>query len=588
MVRLLLPLLFFVHALLFSYSHASDPLQVIPSKKTYGPDGPWNAVSVKLGDPGQNIDLYPGGVFESHIFTNVLCDRVNVKPCGSGGLYTPENSTTLDSTSIGLPVTDGVQGQWSQGAQALAVTGASHAMDNLIISGVGQNSDTTVANLSMILYPNISTVYPDGSRYPPQVGLMSLGAPNPNQTFPQDSGPAINASLIPTYLQETKVIGSASFGLHIGSAALNLPLSLWFGGYDAMRISGQVSAHSYSPDPSNQFNLDLFDIGVGVDNGGSPFSYAKKDGLLAAGNSSISNSIPIDMNPAAPYLTLPNSTCAAITKDLPVTYNATYELYFWNVQDPQYTRIVTSPTYLSFTFDNNFIVKVPFKLLNLTLDAPLISTPTQYFPCQPPQAPGKTTYSLGRAFLQAAFLGVYWTDNGQWFLAQAPGPGVGTVPQQKPVTSPSLPATPDNWADTWKSVWTPLPISASSSGAPAATTSSANQLSGGAYAGIAIGAVAAVLIGLAVGFFIYRRRRSRTSSIPSLSALLPGHKDAKSGQPHEFKEGSPQYVTTNEPQEMDTTDAQHAPSELGTMERSELSGVERYEMEQPSRRPTGV
>ena len=592
MVHFSLFLSLLVDFLLCQFGHAQGPppLQVAASKKSYGPDGPWNAVSFRLGTPGQNLDLYPGGTFASTIFTNQLCVGVVAKPCGSGGLYAPEKSSTFDGTSIALSAAGhGTQGYWTIDGQAINYNNASYMMDSLSLGGTGGNSDTPVANLSIIRYSNVSIIYPDGSKYPPQVGQMSLGAPNVNQTFSEDDGsPAINASLIPSFLNETKATPSSSFGLHIGSAALNLPLSLWFGGYDAKRISGQVSSYSYSNNPSNQFNLDLFDIGIGVDNGGSPFQYPNKTGLLASGNSSISNSIPVDMNLATPYLNLPNSTCAAITKDLPVTYNAKYGLYFWNVQDPQYTRIITSPTFLSFTFDNNFVIKVPFKLLNLTLDAPLISTPTQYFPCQPPQAPNATIFSLGRAFLQAAFVGVDWASNGQWFLAQAPGPGVGTVPQQLPITSPSIPPTPDDWASTWKSLWTPLPITTSSpasSEAPAAGTSSSSthRLSGGADAGIAIGAVAAVLIGLAIGFFLYRRRRFKT---PSLSALLPGTKDDKLDQPHGFEEGPPQYATSNEPQELEISGV--GASELAGAETTEIDGEERYEMQQPSRRGTGA
>ena len=397
----------------------------------------------------------------------------------------------------------------------------------------------------------------------------------------------MNASLAPGYLFEEKITPSSSFGLHVGSAAFNLPLSLWFGGYDASRVSGSIASHSYANNPSNLFNLDLFDIGIGVDHGGSPFlSYSSKEGLLTAGNSSITNSIPVDMNPSAPYLNLPNSTCNALASELPVTYNAKYGLYFWNVDDPLYAKIVTSPTYLSFTFDNSFIIKVPFALLNLTLDAPLISTPTQYFPCQPPQDPASQTYTLGRAFLQAAFIGANWqSNNGQWFLAQAPGPGVGTVPQQLAITTTSLDATTDNWANTWQSVWTPLPVTASSPDGVTTSTPGGGGLSGGADAGIAIGAVAGVATLLAIGFLLYRRRRRQT---PSLSALLPGQKDDEANHPQEFKDAPPppEYATTTEPQEMDNT--QRRASELAGANRLEMGdGAERYEMYQPSRRGTG-
>ena len=41
----------------------------------------------------------------------------------------------------------------------------------------------------------------------------------------------------------------------------------------------------------------------------------------------------------------------------------------------------------------------------------------------PRRATAGGEYTLGRAFLQAAFVGVNWEpDVGLWFLAQAPGP----------------------------------------------------------------------------------------------------------------------------------------------------------------------
>ena len=165
--------------------------------------------------------------------------------------------------------------------------------------------------------------------------------------------------------------------------------------------------------------LDLLDIGITADHWASPSNYTSKSGLLASGNTTISDSAtkstPVLMNFAAPYLNLPNSTCNAIAQELPVTYSSKYGLYLWNVDDPQYTRIDTSQTYLNFTFYllggvATFAINVPFQLLNLTLDAPLSSRPLQYFQCQPPQDPNNQQYGLGRVFLQAAFIGVSWGD----------------------------------------------------------------------------------------------------------------------------------------------------------------------------------
>ena len=300
---------------------------------------------------------------------------------------------------------------------------------HLIVVQISTGDNKGVQNLSIALIDNFSMIYPDGSEYPLQIGQLSLVSPTSNQSFPGSAGrPTINASFLTGSLYSQNVINSSSYGLHVGSAALGPRLSLWLGGYDASRIVGPVSVQIVI---GNWWVIDLLDIGIGVDHGASPFPHASQYGILADGNSSIHKSIPVAMNPLAPYLALLDSTCAAIAKHLPVTYQAKYGLYFWNVDDHQYERIVSSPSYLRFTFrasglpTASFEIKVPFQLLNLNLGPPLIEKATAYFPCQPPQ--DNSMYSLGRAFLQAAFLGVDWIETpGKWYLAQAPGPNTAS------------------------------------------------------------------------------------------------------------------------------------------------------------------
>ena len=563
--------LFLAYLLLLEHSFLSlvhggpEPLQIPASDRLYGPDGPWQAVSIQLGTPPQDLDLFPGGVFQSSVFTNQLCQDITSMPCGSGGLFDPSLSSSIDNTSISYEDTSTeAPSGWTDGAMLLSYSAGVSILENLQIAG--QN----VVKFSVAMYPKISMVYPDGN-YPLQIGALSLG-PTVNQSFSETSPemsavtgasiksrnslglnqsfsmspyiPPLNASLVPGYLASQNVIPSNSFGLHVGiaAAALKLELSLWLGGYDASRIAGPVSSQSIQDDAGSEFVIDLLDIGIGVNNGGSPFSFSSQYGLLSAGNSSISEeqSLPILMNPAAPYLYLPSSTCAAIAKVLPVTYNAGKALYFWDVTDAQYARIVESPTFLSFIFrgsDGNLTINVPFSLLNLTLQEPLVSTPTSYFPCQPPQAPDMSTtyYSLGRAFLQAAFIGVNWESNqgfGEWYLAQAPGPNTDTNPQSQPFThgSPPVGLTTD-WAGTWKGFWTPLPtpLSLSTSRPPspsnttvptqrntasAPSTSSKQGLSGGVIAGIAIGAGAVALAAVGFSILLFRRRRGGHPQTP--------------------------------------------------------------------------
>lgn len=531
------------------------PIHLVTSDRHYGPDGPWQAVSVSFGNPGQDIDLYPGSGYESIIFTDSLCADVSLEPCGSGGLFHPDLSRSLDNTSIQYSARDeGFDIDWTLGA--LHITGKSHfAMDSLTVKATADRSKT-IPNAATRLVSEASTVYPDGSRFPLQLGQLALGAADVNQSFELGKNiPAINASLISGYLWANKQIPSSSYGLHIGSATLGPPLSLLVGGYDRSRVVGPVSSQSYDGD--FRFMIDLLDIAIGVDQGPSPFLYRARENILAENNSSMPNSLSIAINSQGSYLDLPASTCAAIAKDLPVTFDNKYGLYMWNVDDPQYSKIITSPSYLSFIFrasgmsNANLTINVPFQLLNLTLEAPLIQKPTSYFPCSPSQSINKESqYSLGRAFLQAAFFGVDWNQGvGKWFLAQAPGPNTGSSPDIDSYSNSfdEFTGRSDIWSRSWNGYWKPLPettnasndskasatqrietsnkafTTTETSSTARATNTAAGGLTTGAKVGlglgIGIGVAALATIAIAALFFIRRRRRHRVMT--PLPALAP-------------------------------------------------------------------
>jgi hypothetical protein len=76
------------------------------------------------------------------------------------------------------------------------------------------------------------------------------------------------------------------------------------------------------------FAIDLLEITIEVDHEDSSFSYSMRQNILTENNSSLSKSLSVAMSPATSYLNLSRSTCAAITKDLSVTFDAKYELYF--------------------------------------------------------------------------------------------------------------------------------------------------------------------------------------------------------------------------------------------------------------------
>ncbi len=423
-----------------------------------------------------------------------------------------------------------VGGPYEEGALAFFAS-VYVATDTLLLPAPGANNELPLAlrNLSLAMIPQLSMKLAGGADYPLQAGQLALG-PSANFSL---SGTG-NMKLIPGGLAEAGDLPSSSFGLHYGSAALDLELSLWLGGYDQQRLIGTVL--SQPVDQNQQFLINLLDIGVNVSSGESPFSPPAQQGLLAKGNNTISKGLPVLMNPGAPYLFLPNSTCAAITANLPVIYNSTFALYFWDTTSPDVARIITSPSYLSFTFsvydDNtNVTINVPFALLNLTLDTTIVDTPTQYFPCQEPHLDGR--YSLGRAFLQAAFLGANWDKMPQeWYLAQAPGPNIALQPSPVPFPSSVPSSSPNQWDATWDGHWTALQ-NMSIMEKPSSTPSG---LSGGAIAGIVIGALVGLISTIAGVWFFLRRRSKSTQDTKTPSVPFNGRAEFKSELPLEGHE----------------------------------------------------
>ena len=533
---------------------AANTFEMTWSTETYGPDGPWQAVAVRIGSNNALVNLYPGGTWGSHILSTKVCDSTSLSSvcyAQAAGLYDPTLSSTSNFGSVDIFA--GVD--YTNGALQIDGTPPNTGIDNWDISNNGEAMNPV--GINMALHDSLWATLPDGTKYAVAVGSLALGAPNTiNQTFSENLGaPPFNATLLPGYLSteapSNKIISSNSYGLHIGSVSPPIAPSLYFGGFDQNRVLGTISTQQGTPGSDGA--IDLLDVSLSVNSGVSPWKFNSLGGLLASGNSTIKSQLPVAINSLAPYLHLPKSTCDAIASHLPVTYQAKYGLYFWNTNDPQYQKIVSSPSSLGFTFrasesSKNFTINVPFALLNLTLTAPLTDSPTLYFPCKAEMQAG---YQLGRSFLQAAFVGVNWNAfNGSaaWWLAQAPGPTTPTQVNIQAISNldTSITASTVDWASTWADTWTPLSESAaqssSASSSPTGSTSTstsssspnsdsdapsnkskASGLSTGAKAGIG---VACGIVGLAliigIIMFVVRRGQQHPDAQTPI-AEAPGH-----------------------------------------------------------------
>ncbi|KAI1410638.1 hypothetical protein F5Y13DRAFT_181310 [Hypoxylon sp. FL1857] len=487
--------------------------------RTLGPDGPWNAISVMLGN-GQDVTVYPGKMWESYFLGESYCQNTTVEgqPCyaqEAGAIYN-ESAGFGNTADISFPA----GASYTSNMVATGNDGTRY-IDNMYLGNVASVwADDQIENFDMVLMSNTRFQYPSGKQYPIFAGCLSFGAARSaaNQTFqtvPGQAIDAVNVSLLAGTLYRHERIGSETFGMHIGSASpQHVPGSLYFGGYDQNRAVNTMLAVSMGDSYGKFSDAPLIDISINVVKGESPFPWSNKGGLLAAGNSSMEDRLSVDIDPCFPYLNLPKSTCDAIANEIPVTYSEDLGLYFWDTDSPDYVRIVKSPSVLQFTFinpDNNkqpINISVPFMHLNLTLEQPLVDQPTPYFPCN---AVSNGNYALGRAFLQDAFFGANLAT-GIYFLSQAPGPNInGESLMTMSEDCTQLDTSHNDWEISWDETWEPIQAQVNQTSQTPQTPPSDSPKRNTAtatIAGAAVGGVAGAIFLVLFGFIIWRHQRS--------------------------------------------------------------------------------
>jgi hypothetical protein len=507
----------------------------------FGPDGPWQALAIFVGnsstrksDPGFYSPMWPSGVSLSMALTTI-----------AGGNYSVDNSTTAIKTSSRMGMSD----SWFSSVFQNETSDGQGVLDTVSLR-FKQGGDPFRANTSLNAVNSWVFGLPGGNNFSARVGILGLG-PDVGSSRPQGGRDQ------PFILQQLKTAGqiaSNSFGMHIGGAALGQPGSLVLGGYEQNRALGQVGVF---PIQSGIPSVFLLDVIIGTETGASPFNRSDEGSVYQGlGGNTIATEITKSLggrngsavmipNPAAPYIYMPLGTCEAAARRLPVIWAEKLGLYVWNTTDPLYTRIVKSPAYLAFILADrsahNITVKVPFALLNLTLEAPLVTTRTPYFPCKPYNS-SYGFWQFGRAFLQAAFLGIDFEQN-VTFIAQGPGPDMDqSVVQTLQPGDTTLKSNPiESFERSWRSTWTVL--TADPTPPSDLPIQQATGLPTGAVAGIVVGVIVVVAAAIATAFLCWRRRKGQAQKldsmrVPSSQAFEepnePGELDGRNDNMHEI------------------------------------------------------
>jgi hypothetical protein len=458
----------------------------------------------------KNITLLPSLTKTNLVIDSAACsDPSSACPQSQSALWTGlegswswMNSTAFDAST------------WDTSLHPLNLSGqASYISDRITLEGSG-DGNPYLDFIANAIDQDINVNFPAQSAwYTLNTGFLSLSGAEQHIEYTSVNGSdvSLNKTLPGAYAQGA--IPSPFYGLHLGSASssVQVPGSLVLGGYDKSRCLT-------TPIVSDTDVFDLTDISLGVTSGDSPFPGDLPlpiRNLLQIGPST-RKSLKAYPNPGVPYLYLPERTCGAIAGHLPVAFNETLGLYIWDTSASTYQDILTSPSYLSFDFQSGAstsTIYLPFALLNLTLEWPLVDVPTQYLPCSPYQSPDGR-FHLGRAFLQGAFMAQNW-QTGKLMLAQAPGPdlrdvSMATISANDTSVSPMIKAP--SWDVTWASKLKAFHgnNSSASGNSNAVTADHRQAMSSGAIAGIVVGGLAVLLLTAGICWVLFRRQRTRS------------------------------------------------------------------------------
>lgn len=120
-----------------------------------------------------------------------------------------------------------------------------------------------------------------------------------------------------------------------------------------------------------------------------------------------------------PQLWLPLEACKAFEKAFGLTYDADNEIY--PVSNALHEKLVARNASVTFTLGNSnsggrtIDITLPFDSFDLQAQPPFTANATKYFPLQ--RAANETQYTLGRTFLQEAYLTVDW-ERGNFSVSQ--------------------------------------------------------------------------------------------------------------------------------------------------------------------------
>lgn len=436
------------------------PLSIAPAENWEGFDGQWNTFALRVGTPAQVIRVY---------ISTASQQTWVVAPIGCTGW----NQTECDSRR-GSDFNSNFSSTWTeQGKYELWIE-----------SNLGFDKPEDVG---LFGYDTVGLGYQGEGG--PTLDKQVVGAistydffyghfginPKPTNWTADFSDP------YPSYITSLKnesQIPSVSWAYTAGAQYrfASILSSLTLGGYDSSRF---IPNNLTIPLGSNN-ERDILPAIQGISAAGNGLSQTN---LIP---SSFTSPMYAYIDSTVAEIWLPEEVCAVFEQTFNLTYNSTTDLYL--IDDNVHQQLLTTNANITFTLGaqpsggQTVDIVLPYSAFDLTAKQPYrgLKADTRFFPLR--RAANSTQYTLGRTFLQEAYLIVDW-ERRNFSVSQC------------------------SWVASASQHLVPIfPVNGTNSGGMAAGASKMTSLGTGAIVGIVVGAAVAASIFGVIVFVMYRRK----------------------------------------------------------------------------------
>ncbi|RMZ14259.1 hypothetical protein D0864_00238 [Hortaea werneckii] len=430
------------------------PISVAPSQYWDGiaSDGPWSSFALQVGTPAQNVRVFAS---TASTFTWTVgaegCPPDYVTDCedSRGFLFLSNESLTWVPNSIFSFDLEQNLGMDTTG---------NAGFDTVTLDWQGSGGPTvdhsTVFSIATSIY---------------WLGEFGLSPWPTNFTTFVDPQPSFM-----TQLKTNNTIPSISYGYTAGNQYRldKVYGSLTLGAYDTNRFTPTNVSFQFYEDQSRDLLVNIRSI---TTDGGD--TDLLPDGQISA-----------FVDSTVPMIWLPESACTAFEEAFNLTYDEDWQLYL--VNDSQHEALTAANPSVTFTLSPNSTggetvdITLPYGAFDLQVNYPLITNPntSYYFPLQ--RAQNDTQYTLGRTFLQEAYL---IADYERQNFTIAPCEWDETKIQNTQIAT----------------IRSPDDVNAGSD-----SSDESGGISSGAIAGVVIGIVAAIAILGALLFLLRRKKKN--------------------------------------------------------------------------------